>query len=143
MQTILKLNLYHPSKLLISHLISNSEMGHHHEPSILLPLLLMITLSLMSGKEVVASRHLLETAVLPAIPELPKVELPSLPTVLPTLPKFESPPLPKAELPPLPDHLPTLQQPELPTLPKPEFSAIPHVPALELPALPHLSELPN
>ncbi|XP_034700943.1 protein PELPK1-like [Vitis riparia] len=103
-------------------------MAHHHEPSILLPLLL-ITLSLMSGKEVLASRHLVETT-LPTVPELPKVELPPLPT-LPTLPKFELPPLP---------HVPTLEEPQLPTLPKPELPTVPHVPALEKPELP---ELPN
>ncbi|RVW74900.1 hypothetical protein CK203_054588 [Vitis vinifera] len=97
-------------------------MAHHHEPSILLPLLL-ITLSLMSCKEVLASRHLLETT-LPTVPELHKVELPPLPT-LPTLPKFELPPLPKVEIPSLP-HVPTLQEPQLPTFPKPELPTVPH-----------------
>ena len=105
-------------------------MAHHHEPSILLPLLL-ITLSLMSGKEVLASRHLVETT-LPTVPELPKVELPPLPT-LPTLPKFELPPLP---------HVPTLQETQLPTLPKPELPTVPHDPALEKPELPELPSLP-
>nr|CAN74015.1 hypothetical protein VITISV_003552 [Vitis vinifera] len=113
-------------------------MAHHHQPSILLPLLLL-TLSLMSGKEVFASRHLLEETALPKVPELPKVELPPLPT-LPTLQKPELPTLPKAELPPLP-HVPTLPEPTLPTLPKPELPTVPHVPALEKPELPPLPKL--
>ncbi|RVW56089.1 hypothetical protein CK203_105440 [Vitis vinifera] len=129
--------------------IQKGKMAHHHDQSILLPLLL-ITLSLMSCKEVFASRHLLEETTLPKVPELPKPELPPLPT-LPTFPIPELPPLP---------HIPTLPESTLPTLPKPELPTVPHVPALEkpelsplpklevpklpeVPPLPHLPDLPK
>ncbi|XP_034675966.1 protein PELPK1-like [Vitis riparia] len=149
MQTILRRKVLPSFRILNLLAIQKGKMAHHHDQSILLPLLL-ITLSLMSCKEVFASRHLLEETTLPKVPELPKPELPPLPT-LPTFPKPELPPLP---------HIPTLPESTLPTLPKPELPTVPHVPALEkpeqsplpkldvpklpeVPPLPHLPDLPK